>query len=533
MLDKGKAARHVAVILFGMACLTCSFSIFRGVNEWQVTGKWAGAYAAFTVLLAYMLVLHIAWPDRMPGASVIVLACSRVLALCNVAVAVSCLLQVTGLVGRSVPNFVTSDFDNPAGVAALFCATLPACVSATGNEEGRVRLAPVLAVFVLDMAVLCVAGSRAGVIALACGMAVLALSCIKGKRGRIVAVLALAVAVVAAVWLLSRMAGKSASVSGRLLILDTCRQMVTDRPLSGYGPHGFGREYMLYQAAHLSRVSDDGVLLLSDNVSHPLCEYALVVVNFGLAGLAVLLAAVTLLTRAVIRRGGRMRTPSIMLICSLGLLSMFSYPFRYPMTLLALLLCILPQAVSGLRLGRVMRSRAVAVAALALIAVSVWPFVSWYRAQRSWYQMTDGMTKDTSCAASLRNTVMPVADAVLSRNPRYLYSRAVSGYYAGEYDSCLADARASSARLASYDTEMLLGGVFRELGQPDSSAMHFRKAAAMCPSRISPLYYLFLLYESQGDTAGMAVTGRQLLSKPVKVPSAKTRAMRLDVRKKI
>lgn len=75
--------------------------------------------------------------------------------------------------------------------------------------------------------------------------------------------------------------------------------------------------------------------------------------------------------------------------------------------------------------------------------------------------------------------------------------------------------------------------IFRELGQPDSSAMHFRKAAAMCPSRISPLYYLFLLYESQGDTAGMAVTGRQLLSKPVKVPSAKTRAMRLDVRKKI
>ena len=35
-----------------MACLACSFSIFRDVNEWQVTGKWVGVYAAFTVLLS-------------------------------------------------------------------------------------------------------------------------------------------------------------------------------------------------------------------------------------------------------------------------------------------------------------------------------------------------------------------------------------------------------------------------------------------------------------------------------------------------
>lgn len=116
--------------------------------------------------------------------------------------------------------------------------------------------------------------------------------------------------------------------------------------------------------------------------------------------------------------------------------------------------------------------------------------------------LAGGMTVPAlSCIKGKRDRIVAVmmlavavADAVLSDNPSYLYSRAVTGYYAGEYDSSLADARASSSRLASYDTEMLLGGVFRELGQPDSSEVHFRKAAAMCPSRISPLYYLFLLY---------------------------------------
>lgn len=532
MLDMGKAVRHVAVILFGMTCLACSFSVFRGVNEWQVTGKWIGAYVTVTAFLSYLLTLRIIGPDRNISGSDTMIAYARVLVACNVAVAFACLLQVAGVTGQAIPHFVTSDFDNPAGVAALFCATLPACVLDTGNEW-RGWLVLLIAVWVLDMAVLFVACSRAGVIALAGGMTVPALSCIKGKRARIVAVMMLAVAVAAAVWLLSRMDGKSASVSGRLLILDTCRQMVADKPLTGHGPHGFGREYMLYQAARLSQVSDDSILLLSDNITHPLCEYVLVAVNFGLLGLGTVMIAVILLIRAVIRKGGRMRTPALMLICSLGLLSMFSYPFRYPMTLLSLALCILPLFTSRPSVGCVISSRAFSITALVLIVVSVWPFMSWYRAQRCWWQMTDGVSKDTSCATNIRNTVMPVADAVLSDNPSYLYSRAVTGYYAGEYDSSLADARASSSRLASYDTEMLLGGVFRELGQPDSSEVHFRKAAAMCPSRISPLYYLFLLYERQGEIEDMSSIGKQLLSKPVKVPSAKTRAMRLDVRKRM
>lgn len=150
-------------------------------------------------------------------------------------------------------------------------------------------------------------------------------------------------------------------------------------------------------------------------------------------------------------------------------------------------------------MGKAVRHVAVILFGMTCLACSF----SVFRGVNEW-QMTDGVSKDTYCATNIRNTVMPVADA-----------------------------RASSSRLASYDTEMLLGGVFRELGQPDSSEVHFRKAAVMCPSRISPLYYLFLLYERQGEIEDMSSIGKQLLSKPVKVPSAKTRAMRLDVRKRM
>ena len=55
----------------------------------------------------------------------------------------------------------------------------------------------------------------------------------------------------------------------------------------------------------------------------------------------------------------------------------------------------------------------------------------------------------------------------------------------------------------------------------------------MCPSRITPLYKLFRLYEALGDTTDMAKTGHELLNKPVKKASHDTRAMRLDVRRKL
>ena len=106
-------------------------------------------------------------------------------------------------------------------------------------------------------------------------------------------------------------------------------------------------------------------------------------------------------------------------------------------------------------------------------------------------------------------------------------------YYAGDYSQALTDVRNSREKLSSYDTELLMGSILEKMERNTDAEMHYREASYMCPSRITPLYRLFRLYEAQGDTANMVMTGNGLLDKPVKVPSHDTRAMRLDVRRKL
>lgn len=55
----------------------------------------------------------------------------------------------------------------------------------------------------------------------------------------------------------------------------------------------------------------------------------------------------------------------------------------------------------------------------------------------------------------------------------------------------------------------------------------------MPPSRITPLFSLFRLYEEERDTIHMILTGQEILEKPVKIQSHDTRAMRFEVNRKL
>lgn len=132
-----------------------------------------------------------------------------------------------------------------------------------------------------------------------------------------------------------------------------------------------------------------------------------------------------------------------------------------------------------------------------------------------------------------RKELIPITDRVLFNNPRYRYSRAVVNYYAGAYEESLSDADMSSSILPSYDTELLTGDIYFALGQLQESEAHYLMASRMCPSRITPLYCLFKLYESSGNNEAQNKVGKELLNKPVKIMNDKAKAMRLEIRMKM
>lgn len=518
-------------VLFGALCVASGFSLIHDVPEWQITGRWIGSLAVAALGLFVVSTIKLLRPGH--GTIPCVRTCSMYMATVNIAVVVYCLMQLASLARNSTPFRAVADFDNPAGVAALLCVTFPFSTMATAGWRSSRIIA--VALLTIDSVVLFMIQSRSGLSALA-ATALTWVVC--GPRGafffkakRLVMVLLLVAAATGGLVFLSY--HKKASTYGRMVILSTCMRMVADRPLLGHGPHGFEREYMLSQAEFLKGIEDENILMLSDNVTHPLSEYMLVAVDYGLTGLSVVIAIIICAVVGASRRCGRTRVFLFMEFCSVCTLSLFSYPFRYPMTWVALVCCFVPELIiwaesCSLTVNKIVWSATLVLSVFTLLSVGRWHMV-----QAKWKNITDRLNSDTGAAMTISREMLPLTDAVLSGNPRYLYSRAVVNYYAAFYDQALADAKGCAAMLSSYDTELLLGSVCQKMRKFHDAESHYMVASYMCPSRITPLYRLFRLYEEQGDSSSMVEIGRRLLDKPVKIQSRETRAMRLDVRRTI
>lgn len=523
--------KYASTILFGALLLTASFSLVRNIPEWRITGKWIGTIATVIISGSVLSITNLFTIKPEYRCVPTARACSFCMLSMNLAVAVYCLLQMAGLANNETLFRAVADFDNPAGVAALFCVTFPFIIILSRHKT---NILLVVTLFVIDASVLFAIQSRAGLVAITVSTVVWLLSLCAEKKikpGTVILISLLVAVVIGGVTFLFYY--KSASTNGRMVIFNTCIRMVAARPLLGYGFGGFGREYMNWQAEYLKTIDHDNILMLSDNVTHPLSEYMLVAVNYGLIGLAVVIGVITIAVVRAFRQKGRQRAFILMEICSLCTLSFFSYPFRYPMTsivVVCLIVLFLSHRIKKFQLSY--RRPAVAfVLAVSLVSITfLWP---WYKVQVQWKSISDRLNLDAKSAIVVKHDILPYTDKVLIRNPRYMYSRAVVNYYAGDYQQALNDAKNSSDKLSSYDTELLLGSICQKIGLNVDAETHYREASYMCPSRITPLYSLFRLYEEQGDTTNIVIVGHELLDKPVKVASHETRAMRLDVKRKL
>lgn len=515
----------ILVLLLSCACMSASFSIVRNVNEWQICGKWIG------MLFFLFLYTAIYFLSNKPGTTDNEKSTISVIMLSmNILVTIVCMLQLCGIIENNTFFEAVSDFDNPAGVAALYCSSLPFVPYCFQKQ----RLCTILtvSVYLIDCTLLYVIQSRAGIIGLTAGMSVWLFFKYSQKHSIRILITAFIIVGLIAAGLTVLFRSKVASTYGRRIIYVTSLNMVKDTPLLGHGRDGFAREYMDYQAEYLKTVDSGQLLLLSDNVSHPLNEYLLLAVNYGICGLTVIMSIAVWLIVMTVRRWPDAKLNILMFCAAIGTLSLFSYPFRYPLTLLSTVLCFRDPLEHAVR-TIYNKSRIIRFIPAAALVISSVPALRWYKAQTEWKEITDNLRDDKHTATMLREKTIPHTDAVLLDNGRYLYSRAVVNYYAERFDESLADAFSSRNKIAAYDTEMLLGNIHERLGAYSDAEKHYFMASEMCPSRLSPLYSLFLLYERQEDTVRMEETARNIMEKPVKIMNRKARDIRLQVRKKM
>ena len=458
-------------------------------------------------------------------------------AIAGTVVLLHCVLQLSGVLkhtnGDGAGVFAAvDDFDNPAGVAAALTVCLPFTGSflLSGNYRHSlpVRLV-VYTVFLLSLILMAVIGSRAGIIA--AGVA-LVLFLVQGtgnvRLRRALLIVAVAAVAVIAVALSVQ---KRASSTGRMLILNVCWDMIKESPLLGHGMHGFRSQYMNFQALYLDSCRSEVMGMLADNVTHPLNEYVLLAVNFGIIGVTVIIGIAVIIVRYCLKHPSRDGFIGLSVMAGIAVLALFSYPFRYPLTSVALACALL--LVFREPLGRLTDrcGKAVCSVSAVMSTVGLALFLPWAASQHRWGKALSSAGTDNNPKGTIEEYESLYRH--LGNDPYFLYSYAYALSEAGDTAKAVETAYRSYGLMANYDTALFLADQESLRGRKEDAERLYRLAASMCPVRFAPLYGLFCLYEEQGRFDEMKSMGQAILRKRIKVQSAQVSRIRLAVRQRM
>lgn len=390
-------------------------------------------------------------------------------------------------------------FDNPAGLAISLCCVM--ALNNGGTEGGMKNKWATIAMTTIMACAVIASQSRCGIVAL---MLISANNTIQSKRWFMGTVL-VALFACGAIGLSTI---KSASTSGRAFILQQTWEMVAEHPLAGWGTGGFERNYMLRQASFFDMHPDDPAATLADDIRHPLCEYLLWWVNYGVAGL---LAIILLLFYPVFKVQDKGLRLTCMLICWFAVAS---YPLHYPLVWSMLILSwvsIIWHKTVHILNKKTIKATATTIAIISSAGICLHAASS--------FELNKAENASLSHRHKKALRIYKRLEQLQQHDPYYLYAYSRECYTVGLFEDALYWNDCCRNFWSSYDLALLRGDILFHLERYTEAKQEYRLASNMCPSRFAPLEGLMNVYEVFGDGARTKEMARTILLKPVKVPS--------------
>lgn len=221
---------------------------------------------------------------------------------------------------KSVP-IITGAYDSPVGLAFSVILTIISLCNLLTRRSTRKYLILYIVLIVICFIIICASHTRIGLLSAFVVIAIFFM-----KRYRRIMYL-----IFCGLFLFSIFNYKTESSKGRWFIYSTTLSMI-DTPkhvFFGYGQNGFSKNYMLQQAIKLKGEPAE-VQQRADNIRHPLNEFLLLLIYGGLFFLLLVLGLLVLLRNTTLDKA------HLSFVCVLFIFSLFSYPFRYPITWVAL-----------------------------------------------------------------------------------------------------------------------------------------------------------------------------------------------------
>lgn len=316
---------------------------------------------------------------------------------------------------------------------------------------------------------------------------------------------------------------KSDSTCGRLAIYKISLSLF-DNPkniILGRGATGFRSSYMQRQAKLLKKESD-AQRNLADNIKHPLNEYLLFGINYGVL---LLLVGTTLFIIYILK--SKLDFLSISLFTTIIIFSTFTYPFHYPITYIMLAFAF-ARVSKAIHQNHFRYTKALArllpilyVSLGAVLTVTSFKLYIWNRDWKKAY--TDGVygATERSQQEYRRLAESPLAYDEFYYNWAYMLMR--------NHKTKDAVRVINKSKIIDYDTQMLKGELSASLGDIKHALQYYNQASEMCPSKFMPLFAQFNLYEQLGMHDKKLDIGHKILCKKEKIPSTTTRNIKEKV----
>ena len=435
-----------------------------------------------------------------------------------------CVLGTAQLLGfaqsRHALYHLTGNFLNPAPYACLLASAAVLCIVNLLRRGGG-RLVRILTLTTLSWSSVMVVIARSRAVWLGMALALICVfvresSFLRRVRHKWIPACVLAIVFIAGcagAWML-----KPESAKARLYTWQTDCLAIADNPLTGVGPGAEMGAFANAQADYFrSHERSMARRMAADVPQKPFNEFLRMGMACGIPGLVLAIAIYLLALVLTWRR----RSPSAYVLTVLGTFAFFSFPLCQ--TALSLLLMLaLADAVEG---GEGKDNSLKRIVPLALAAVAMVPLVY--------------------LEVSKRVELKTVIESY-EQNP--LDSRALSGHYGtlcddpqflllygkSLYDERLyPEAEEVFARLARFTADPLVpvmqGEICRATGDPSGAEAAYLKSYYTAPSRLTPLYFLSVLYRSYGMENAARLTCEYALFLPVDEKYNATMAVRSQI----
>jgi hypothetical protein bacD2_10692 len=420
--------------------------------------------------------------------------------------------QWVGLANSDVIYKVAGHFDNPAGLAACLCVGMPFVIYL--YDKGNSKIFLLCGITLLCAVIL--AKSRTGIIAIV----ILLTNYTLGKTGMGAAKRSW---IIAGTLLISIAGGyflKSESADGRILIWLSSLSMLRDSIWTGHGPGAFRQLYMDYQADWLDTHPDSAYAMLADNTVYPFNEFLNLALCFGITGLIIL----CVLSALIFRMGFKNQTPekitSLYVLATIAFISLFSYPFTYPLTWIAVAVGVTVIVKDNIKMTR-LRKQISSIVIFIGAACSLYALVQKIGIQHKW--------KDAYKYHDI--TAYQQIEQNLEEDYFFLYNYAVELLDKELIDQSLYVALKCDRLVANYELELLLGDIYAMKGNVEPAEQHYYRAASMCPCRFIPYNQLYDLYIANGyNEKGLSIA-RKVIDKPIKVRSRPVLQIRFKMKK--